>query len=208
LKLEHATDGRVTEVLAGTKKIDPTAFRRQLGLQSTWFDVATLSLDANRALVRFGGKIDLRAAVEGLGRARLERRIGAGSWKQLKTVDGKASVDVEPRARTIYRLDVDGVYGPEVTVDVAPTLAVTPAGANVLAGAIEPVTRGPISVLLRVAGGWKVVAHPRLDARGVFRTPLHLQAGLYRVAVADDGRYAATAADVRVTSRLLASFGY
>jgi hypothetical protein len=208
LQVEHAQDGRVVAILAGKRRIDPTAFRRKLGLQSTWFDVATLSLAANRPLVRFGGKIDLHAEVEGLGSARLERRIGAGSWKRLATIGGKASVDVEPRAHTIYRLAADGVTGPEVTVDVAPTLAVTPAGANLLAGQVEPVSRGPISVLRRVAGGWKVVAHPRLDARGVFRTPLKLQPGDYRVAVADDGRYAAATTSVHVTSRLLASFGY
>ena len=68
--------------------------------------------------------------------------------------------------------------------------------------------RGAISVWRRVAGGWKIVAHPRLDARGTFHTPLHLQAGSYRVEVADDGRYASAETNVKVTSRLLASFGY
>ncbi|MES1247308.1 MAG: SpoIID/LytB domain-containing protein [Actinomycetota bacterium] len=208
LELEHARDGRVTRVVDGSRTIAPTTLRRELGLQSTWFDISTLTLDASRAVVRYGGKIDLRAEVEGLGRARLERRIGAGSWKQLATIGGRASVEVEPRANTVYRLDVGEAVGPEVAVDVAPTLAVTPAGANVLAGQVEPVSHGTIAVLRRVAGTWKVVAHPRLDARGVFRTPLHLRTGDYRVAVADDGRYAAATASVHVTSRLLASFGY
>jgi len=148
--------------------------------------------------------------VEGLGRARLERRIGAGPWKPLATVGGRARVTVEPRAHTLYRLDVGtGIAGPEVAVDVAPRLDVTPAGADVLAGAVEPATtHGAIRVLRHVAGDWKVVAHPRLDARGTFHTPLKLHAGEYRVEVGDDGRYASATVDVHVTSRLLASFGY
>jgi stage II sporulation protein D len=208
LRLERGADGRVTTVDVGTRKIPATAFRRKLGLQSTWFDVAQLSLASDAARVRFGGKVTLDARVAGLPGARLERRIGAGRWKRLKTIAGAQAVDVQPRAHTLYRLSVADVHGPEVAVDVAPRLVVTPAGANVLAGAVQPATRAPISVWRRVAGGWKIVARPRLDARGTFHTPLHLQAGTYRVEVADDGRYASARASVRVTSRLLASFGY
>jgi stage II sporulation protein D len=209
IELVHAHDGRVTQVLIGKRTIAATAFRQRLGLQSTWFDLGRASLRAAAGRVRFGKKIQLAADVEGLGRARLERRIGAGPWKPLATVGGQARVTVEPRAHTLYRLDIGaGIAGPEVAVDVAPQLDVTPAGANVLAGAIEPATHGTISVFRRVAGGWKVVAHPRLDARGTFHAPLKLHAGDYRVEVADDGRYASATADVHVTSRLLASFGY
>jgi hypothetical protein len=149
----------------------------------------------------------LNAAAQGLGRATLERRIGAGVWKSIATVSGARVVGVEPRAHTLYRLVADGVTGPVVPVDVAPRLSAAPAGATVLAGDVEPATRGPITVLRRVAGGWTLVARPRLDASGAFRTSLKLHAGTYRVQVGDDGRYAATTADVKVTSRLLASFG-
>jgi stage II sporulation protein D len=208
-KVVHAKDGRVTQIVIGKRTIAAAAFRERLGLQSTWFDLGRVSLTTASDRVRFGKKIQLDADVEGLGRARLERRIGAGPWKPLATVGGRARVTVEPRAHTLYRLDVGaGIAGPEVAVDVAPRLDVTPAGANVLAGAVEPATHGAISVLRYVAGGWKVVAHPRLDVRGTFHTPLKLHAGEYRVEVGDDGRYASAAVDVHVTSRLLASFGY
>ena len=209
VKLVHAKDGRVTAVVIGTRTIDATTFRRKLGLQSTWFDLGRVSLSASADRVRFGRKIQLAADVEGLGRARLERRIGAGRWKPLATVGGKSRVTVEPRAHTLYRLDVGGgIAGPQVAVDVAPQLDVTPAGADVLAGAVEPMTRGEISVWRHVAGGWKLVAHPHLDAHGTFHAPLKLHAGDYRVEVADDGRYSSATANVHVTSRLLASFGY
>ena len=208
LELERGDDGRVTAVLVGGRRIDGTTFRRKLGLQSTWFDVGRISLGTATPRVRFGGKIQLSADVEGLGRARLERRIGAGRWKPLATVGGATRVSVEPRAHTLYRLSVAGIDGPQVAVDVAPRLAVTPAGADVLAGSVEPATRGTISVWRRVGAGWKLVAHPHLDARGTFHAPLRLQPGNYRVEVADDGRYARATASVHVTSRLLASFGY
>ena len=84
----------------------------------------------------------------------------------------------------------------------------TPAGADVLAGTVEPATRGAITVWRRAGHGWRLVARPRLDARGRFHAPLRLQAGNYRVEVADDGRYASATATVHVTSRLLASLGY
>jgi hypothetical protein len=209
VRLVHAKDGRVTSVVIGKRTIDATAFRRRLGLQSTWFDVGRISLTATADRVRFGKRIHLDADVEGLGRARLERRIGAGRWKPLATVGGQSRVTVEPRAHTLYRLDVGGgIAGPVVAVDVAPQLDVTPAGADVLAGAVEPATRGTISVWRRVAGGWKLVAHPHLDAHGTFHAPLKLHAGDYRVEIADDGRYASATKNVHVTSRLLASFGY
>jgi stage II sporulation protein D len=209
LSLVHAQDGRVTAVVIGKRRIPGAAFRRKLGLQSTWFDVGRLALTSEQARVRYGNELTLHAQAVGIPGARLERRIGFGAWKRLKTVTGTETVTVQPQAHTLYRLSVEGVQGPEVAVDVAPQLDVTPAGANVLAGAIEPpTTRGAISVWRQVASGWKLVAHPRLDARGTFHTPLRLQPGNYRVQVADDGRYASARDDVHVTSRLLATLGY
>ena len=208
LSLVHAPDGRVTSVRIGNRSLSGADFRQKLGLQSTWFDVAELSLTSAQPLVRYGNELTLRAQVAGIPGARLERRIGFGSWKRLKTVTGTERITVEPQAHTLYRLSVEGFTGPEVAVDVAPQLDVTPAGADVLAGAVEPATRGAISVWRHVASGWRLVAHPRLDARGTFRTPIHLRPGTYRVQVADDGRFASATRDVHVTSRLLATLGY
>ena len=208
LSVVHAPDGRVTSVRIGSRRLSGADFRQKLGLQSTWFDVGELSLTSAQARVRYGDTLTLRAQVAGVPGARLERRIGFGVWKRLKTVTGSERVTVEPQAHTLYRLSVAGFNGPEVAVDVAPQLDVTPAGANVLAGAVEPATHGAITVWRHGASGWRLVAHPRLDGHGTFNTPLHLQPGTYRVQIADDGRFASARRDVHVTSRLLATLGY
>jgi hypothetical protein len=75
----------------------------------------------------------------------------------------------------------------------------------VLSGTVRPLSHGTITVARRVASGWRVVGHPKLDAHGVFHAPLLLRPGAYRVSVAGDGRFAAATAEVQVTTRLLAS---
>jgi len=57
-----------------------------------------------------------------------------------------------------------------------------------------------------IGGAWRVVARPQLDGRGVFRTPLRLRPGSYRVTIAAGGGLTAAETTLRVTPRLLASF--
>ena len=197
--------GRVESVQIGSRRVGADRFRTELGLASTWFDVGELSLAGERTWVLYGGRLELATRADGVGRAVLQRRIGAGPWKTLKVVRGAEHVAVEPQAQTVYRLDADRVHGPVFTVAVAPKLEVTPAGVALLDGAVEPHSRGAITITRRVGGGWKVVARPRLDADGRFHVPLRLRKGAYRVTVEGDGRYAATARNLEVTSRLLAS---
>jgi stage II sporulation protein D len=197
--------GRIESVQIGSRRVGAERFRTELGLASTWFDVGELSLAGDRTWVLYGGRLELATRADGVGRAVLQRRIGAGRWKTLKVVRGAEHVAVEPQAQTVYRLDADRVHGPVFTVAVAPKLEVTPAGVALLDGAVEPHSRGAITVTRRVGRGWKVVARPRLDAGGRFHVPLRLRKGAYRVTVEGDGRYAATARNLEVTSRLLAS---
>jgi hypothetical protein len=203
--LERSRSGRVDSIALGGKRIDANRFRRVFGLRSTWFQVGELSLEASRPQVVFGAKLELLARTRHAGTAKLQRRVGAGSWKTLKTVYTGARVHVEPRARTLYRLSVGAVRGPVVTVRVAPRLRVVPATTTLLSGTIAPRSNGPIVVWRHVAAGWRIVARPQLDAHGVFRAPVLLHPGGYRVTVAGDGRFAAATASVRVTHRLLAS---
>jgi stage II sporulation protein D len=199
---------RVTTVRVGSRRIDGDTFRSELGLASTWFTVGDLSLTGERRQILYGGKLELDVRVDGLGRARLQRRIGAGAWKTLKLVDRAARVSVEPQGQTLYRLSTSDVTGPVVGVAVAPRLHVTAAGTQLLTGVVTPLSRGAVTVWLKAAGGWKVVAHPQMDPTGRFSTPLRLRQGGYRITVAGDGRYAAATASVHVTARLLSSLSH
>jgi stage II sporulation protein D len=205
VSLTRTASGRVGAVELGSKRIDADRFRRLLGLQSTWFDVGQLSLTASQARVVFGGDLQLLARTRHAGTARLQRRVGAGAWTTLKTVYTGARVTVEPRGRTLYRLSAGGVDGPVVGVDVAPMLRVAPASPTLLSGTVSPRSNGPVLVWRRVAAGWRVVARPQVDAHGVFRAPLRLHPGGYRVTATGDRRFAAATASVHVTQRLLAS---
>jgi stage II sporulation protein D len=205
VRVERARSGHVTAVAIGTHVISGDEFRSELKLSSTWFDVGELSLERSRAQVTFGGRVELSARVEGLERAALQRRIGNGAWKTIKLVDGSADVTVEPRGQTLYRLASGIAHGAVVGVAVAPTLAVTPAGVDLLTGEVSPRSRGAVTVSRRLPHGWKVVARPNVDPRGVFRTQLRLHRGEYRITVDGDGRFAATSRRMRVTPRLLAS---
>ena len=204
VEVQRAADGRVESVRIGSKTIDADAFRRGLGLASAWFEVGNLSLTAVQQRVVYGGKVGLTADEDGLGTAALQRRIGAGAWKTLAHVRGKRSVEVEPQGATAYRLAADGVTGPVVSVQVAPRLRVVAAGRQLMTGQVAPVSRGPATVWRKVASGWKVVAHPAVDAEGRFSTPVRLRPGDYRVEVAATSRFAAADAKVSVTPRLLA----
>jgi SpoIID/LytB domain protein len=205
LEVVRAQSGHVRAVRIGSQTIDANAFREALGLSSTWFDIGELSLDSSHAAVVFGGKVQLQLHAAGVGRAQLQRRIGAGAWRTLAAVDGSRAVTVEPRAATLYRLRTKAVTGPVVSVAVAPQLAVAAAGTRELAGSVEPAVRSGVTVLRQVGAAWKVVAHPKVDARGRFSTPLRLRPGAYRVQFAGDGRYAPATHSPRVTTRLLAS---
>ena len=205
MRVVRTPSGRVASVQIGSRSIDGNAFRQDLGLASTWFDVGELSLVRSRQQVTYGGKVALALHAEGLGRAKLQRRVGAGAWKTLASVDGTDRVTVEPRADTLYRLSAGAVTGPVVSVGVAPAVTLDPVAVRELTGDVAPVSRGAVTVSRRVGAGWKVVAHPQIDAHGHFSAPLQLRRGAYRVDIASDGRYAATAASLTVTARLLAS---
>jgi stage II sporulation protein D len=205
VSVERSADGRVAAIRIGARRVDADTFRSELGLASTWFRVGDLSLTRDRRQIVYGGKLALDLRADGLGRARLQRRIGAGAWKTLKSLEGSAHVTVEPQGQTLYRLSAAGVPGPVVGVAVAPRLHVTPAGTQLLTGAVAPLSRGVATVWRKGTGGWKVVAHPQIDPTGNFSTPLRLRPGSYRITVAGDGRYATATASVHVTARLLAT---
>jgi stage II sporulation protein D len=208
LTVVRGRSGHVTAVRIGARRVGGDAFRQKLGLASTWFDVGELSLVASTPRVVYGGKVGLALRTQGLATAKLQRRIGAGVWKTLATVDGRRRVTVEPQGHTLYRLSSGRVDGPVVGVAVAPRLHVVPAAAEELTGTVEPVVRGPLTVMRRFGADWRVVARPHVDARGTFSAPLRLRPGSYRVLLAGDARYAGAATRLTLTPRLLASLSH
>jgi stage II sporulation protein D len=205
VSVRRTASGRVASVRIGTRVIDANTFSSDLGLSSTWFDVGRLSLTAGRERIVYGAKVGIGAQADGVRGAVLQRRVGAGAWRTLAHVNGARSVTVEPQGQTLYRLSARGIVGPVVAVAVAPTLHVVPACRNLLTGGVEPLSRGTVTVWRRIASGWKVVAHPQVDPQGNFSTPLRLHPGAYRVEVAGSSRFAAAAARLAVTPRLLAA---
>jgi SpoIID/LytB domain protein len=200
VQVMRTTDGRVTSVRIGARVISGSEFVAKLGLDSTWFTLGSLSLTTESSSVVYGAKVGLGAQVDGQQGVVLQRRRGAGVWTTLAHVQGTRNVTVEPLGRTQYRLSAEGVNGPVVAVSVAPKLKVRPTGPNVLSGTVSPVSRGVVTVWR----GGRVVAHPRVDSRGRFRTPIRLRAGFYRVEVGESARFAAVTTSLTVTPRLLA----
>jgi peptidoglycan hydrolase-like amidase len=196
--------GRVSSFEVGGVTLSGLRVMRLLHLRSTWFSVGALSLTDTRSSVVFGRRVALVASAQGVGEAFLQKLTGSG-WVTLRHVNAARRVWVAPHAYTIYRLTAGRVRGPEVGVSVAPVVRARLVSSVQLSGQVLPRPSGEVTVSRFVAGGWRVVAHPRLDGRGMFHTPLRLRPGGYRIDVAGDARLAAASRTVRVTSRILAS---
>jgi stage II sporulation protein D len=210
VRLERSGSGRVAAVDVGfasgaAARLTGEQVAQALHLRSTWFSVGRLSLAAGGARVLYGRSLRLVARADGVAGAVLQSRVGDGPWRTIRAVRAGTSVRVRPRAATTYRLAATGVGGPELAVAVAPRIAVRPLGGTLLGGSVLPRSDGEVTVWRRERGGWRLVARPRLDPRGVFRTRFRLRVGGYRVAVAGDARLAAAETRLHVTKRLLAS---
>jgi stage II sporulation protein D len=204
LRVVRDRSGRVTSLQVGRITLSGLRVMHLLHLRSTWFGFGALSLTDTRSSVVFGRRVALVASARGMGDASLQELTGSG-WVTLRHVSTGGRVWVAPRAYTIYRLTAGRVRGPEVGVSVAPVVRAHLVSSEQLSGQVLPRRSGEVTVSRFVSGGWRVVAHPRLDGRGMFHTPLRLRPGGYRIDVAGDARLAPASRTLRVTSRLLAS---
>jgi stage II sporulation protein D len=204
LRVAVNRSSRVTEVELGGVELPGQRVMRLLHLRSTWFTMGELSLTGTQSSVAYGHRVALVASARGVSGAMLQRLTGSG-WVTVRRVHAGARVRVAPRAYTIYRLTAGTVRGPEVGIAVSPLLRVRLRSRELLSGQVVPRPSGDVTVSRFVAGGWRVVAHPRLNARGIFRTPLRLRPGGYRIDVGAGGRLASATRTLRVTPRLLSS---
>jgi stage II sporulation protein D len=197
LRVEHDAGGRATRVLLvgprRTKRIDAIAFRRALGLRSTYFAVQVLSLDPPAGVAVFGRPLALRGFLRGVAGVVLQQRTPAGSWQQAERVrtrrDGRFELAIRPRFSTAYRLAVDGNAGSPVDVAVARQIDVRADG-DAIAGTVVPAA--PVRIERRTGAGWKQVAQIPVGPSGFFRAELGRQ-GQYRAAAGESGRYLASA---------------
>jgi stage II sporulation protein D len=178
---------------------------RALGLKSTWFSVGELSVTASSSAVLYGRSVRVVAQAIGAKGAVLQEERSNGAWRTLSRVQGRATISVEPLARTAFRLRIPGVSGDAVGVAVRPQLRVRAVGPRLLAGAVLPRRAGPVAVWRLQRGAWKVVSRPKLLPDGSFRTPLRLRAATYRI-TAGAGAFAPAQKQLVVTRRMLASF--
>src|SRR3954447_19868308 len=100
VKVVRAPSGHVSAVRIGSRRIDGDTFRHDLGLASTWFEVGELGIDPSRERVVYGGELRLSLRADGVGAARLQRRIAFGKWKMLRTGHGGGTVTREPPGAT------------------------------------------------------------------------------------------------------------
>jgi stage II sporulation protein D len=178
---------------------------RALHLLSTWFSVGQLQLSASSTRVQYGNSVTVAARALNLEGALLLQRTATGPWQTLRKVTGPAQLQVQPRANVAFRLVLPGTSGTSLSVDVAPRLRVEALGPRLLGGEVLPRPHAAVEVWRRERGQWRVVAHPIVDSRGKFRTPLPLRPVDYRITVAADGRLAGAQTRLHVTRRMLLS---
>ena len=179
---------------------------KTLHLMSTWFSFGELQLSTSSNRVLYGSRVSVAARAVNLRGALLQQRSVTGGWRTVRQVARPAQLQVRLHANTAFRLLLPGTSGTSETIDVAPRLRVQALSPRLLGGEVLPRPDARVEVWRRVRGRWRVVAHPILDSRGKFKTPLPLRPVDYRITVAADGRLAAVQARLHVTRRLLLSF--
>jgi stage II sporulation protein D len=204
LEIVRGPSGRVTALDVGSVQLTGDEVERALHLRSTWFNLAELSLTSPQSSVTYGRSIGLATRVTGAPEAAVQELRGS-HWVTLQHVRTNGRVAEKPRAYTIYRLSENGVRGPEVGIAVAPVVRAQPESSTLLVGSVLPRPSGSVTVSRLVRGAWRMVARPKLNAHGDFRTPLRIKPGHYRVNVAGDAQFASTSRIVRITSRVLDS---
>jgi hypothetical protein len=181
-----------------------TRVARALHLLSTWFSIGQLQLTTSSPHVLYGMRVTVAARVSDVKGALLQQRSVDGAWRTVQRVSHPAQLHLEPHASTAFRLLAPGTRGTSVSIAVAPRLRVEALSPRLLAGEVSPRPDASVAVWRLVRGRWRVVAHPILDSRGQFRTPLPLRPVRYRITVAA-GRLAAAQTSLHLTRRLLQS---
>jgi len=170
-----------------------------LGLRSTWFSIAMLSLQQPSPAVPlpYGSTITLSGVVQGLSGVSLEQRTYGGSWSLVGPVtpaaDGTVSLAEAPTATTDYRLAIPSAAVGYVRVKVMPVVDLASPTQGQVAGSEEPAMPGaPVAVQVENPDlTWSTVATGAVGADGTFVVPATIPAGAtYHVVVTPGNGYA------------------
>jgi stage II sporulation protein D len=184
---------------SGSTTVTGATLRSVLGLRSTWFSIGVLRLNGAGS-IRQGQARTLRVLVRNLSNVKLQRKIGSGSWVDVRAVKGSVNVTVRPAVTTLYRLTSPAATGAAVKVTVtssASRTAAPEAGTEVAETAGGLAAPGEVvQVQRRVDGGsWVTVAVAVAREDGTWRTTVALTPGEYRA-------YTASAAGVDIAPTL------
>jgi stage II sporulation protein D len=181
----------------GQSIVTGSQLRAALGLRSTWFSLALLSLTPPPAAVPYGSKATLTGLTRGVAAPVLEQRSGSVFWAPGPAVsaNGAFTVAVRPLQTTDYRLGTGTIRGAPARVAVAPVVRL----GEGLRGTVKPAVTGkPVQIQAQQGSTWKTVATVQVDAAGAFAGG-ELGAGTFRARYAPGaGLVAAASAPVVV----------
>jgi stage II sporulation protein D len=189
LELQPTTRGHVTTATAvatsGTVTLTGDQVQSDLGLRSTWFELAWLSLTPPSGPVPDGGALTLSGTVRGLTGVTLELRVPGGAWQSLGAVSpdsaGAFSFEVTPEGETWYRLASGRVHGARIRVDTSGVVTAV-LGKDAITGAVSSQAGGaPIFLDWKDEGNWITVGTARAGADGTFAFRPLPAPGTYRV---------------------------
>jgi stage II sporulation protein D len=126
LATEAASSGHIARVTASgldtQQTMSGTHIEYELGLRSSWFEFAWLTLTPPAGPVVSGAQVTLTGTVRGLKDVSLEARAKGGTWALLGPVKpdatGRFTIRVSPSVTTSYRLATGTIRGALVSVAV------------------------------------------------------------------------------------------
>ena len=187
----------------GDTRISGTSFQSRLGLRSSWFSVAVLSL-SGPARITWGEQARLSGLARGVATPSLERRVWGGRWERVGPLDpsgGTFAVTVTPTVTTWYRVASPKGTGQARRVAVAPLVRLSDGGdGKTLRGSVRPqLAAAPVAIQRLTSRGWTTVARTTTNARSRFRATLRIVPGAYRaIATPGSGYVAGVSAQLRI----------
>jgi stage II sporulation protein D len=187
--------------------VPATTLRTAIGLRSTWFTLAVMSLSTPvpGTPLTYGSPTTLTGTVRGVTGVTLEQRVTGGSWEAVGPVAGGSLRLVQrPTITTDYRIATPAAAAAFVRIRVAPSVQLSALTTTGAAGAEQPaLPSAPVAVQQQNPDStWSTVATGAVGADGSFSVPAQLASGgTYRVSVGPATGYAAGSSTPQIVVR-------